>query len=74
MLDMSSQINTSLYSETIKDQIAVAANSEMEYLGVMQRLSSKIRRTCRHTKTNGCDLVPYSMSKGRSYYTMKTTK
>jgi len=59
-----------LYSETIKDQIAVAGNTEMEYLGsdatnVKVRLAGHIG----YLKQADVALVPFSMSKGRSYFT-----
>lgn len=59
-----------LYSETIKDQIAVAGNTEMEYLGsdatkVKVRLADQVG----YLKQADVTLIPFSLSKGRSYYT-----
>ncbi len=59
-----------LNSETIKDQIAVAGNTEMEYLSsdatqVKVRLAGQVG----YLKHADVTLIPFSMSKGRSYYT-----
>lgn len=59
-----------LNSETIKDQIAVARDTEMEYLGsddkqVKVRLAGQVG----YLKHADVTLIPFSMSKGRSYYT-----
>ncbi len=59
-----------LNSETIKDQIAVAGNTEMEYLSsdatqVKVRLAGQVG----YLKHTDVTLIPFSMSKGRSYYT-----
>ena len=59
-----------LYSETIKDQIAVAGNTEMEYLSsdetqVKVRLADQVG----YLKQADVTLIPFSLSKGRSYYT-----
>ncbi|WP_082337516.1 S-layer homology domain-containing protein [Lysinibacillus sp. FJAT-14745] len=58
-----------LKSETINDSIAVAANTEMEYLSsdatqVKVRLAGQIG----YLKHADVTLIPFSMSKGRSYY------
>ncbi|MFJ7950721.1 S-layer homology domain-containing protein [Lysinibacillus sp. NPDC096418] len=58
-----------LYSETIKDQIAVAGNTEMEYLSsdatqVKVRLADQVG----YLKQADVTLIPFSLSKGRSYY------
>jgi len=58
-----------LYSETLKDQMAVAANTEMEYLGsdgtnIRVRLAGQVG----NLKIADVTLVPFSMTKGRSYY------
>lgn len=59
-----------LYSETIKDQIAVAANSEMEYLGSDETtVKVKFAGHVGTLKQADVNLIPFSMSKGRSYYT-----
>lgn len=59
-----------LYSETIKDQIAVAGNTEMEYISsdatqVKVRLAGQVG----YLKQADVTLIPFSLSKGRSYYT-----
>lgn len=59
-----------LYSETIKDQIAVAANTEMEYLDsdatqVKVRLAGHVG----YLKQADVSLIPSALMKGRSYYT-----
>ncbi|MGE7911027.1 S-layer homology domain-containing protein [Lysinibacillus xylanilyticus] len=59
-----------LKSETIKDQIAVAANTEMEYLSsdatqVKVRLAGHVG----YLKHADVTLIPSALSKGRSYYT-----
>ena len=59
-----------LNSETIKDQIGVAGNTEMEYLSsdatqVKVRLAGQVG----YLKHADVTLIPFSMSKGRSYYT-----
>ena len=59
-----------LNSETIKDQIAVAGNTEMEYLG-SDATQVKIR-LAGHTgylKQADVSLIPSALVKGRSYYT-----
>lgn len=58
-----------LYSETIKDQIAVAGNTEMEYISsdaaqVKVRLAGQVG----YLKQADVTLIPFSLSKGRSYY------
>ena len=58
-----------LYSETIKDQIAVAGNTEMEYISsdatqVKVRLAGQVGTL----KLADVTLIPFSLSKGRSYY------
>ncbi|MFJ7734122.1 S-layer homology domain-containing protein [Lysinibacillus sp. NPDC097231] len=59
-----------LNSETIKDQIAVTANTEMEYLSsdatqVKVRLAGHVG----YLKHADVTLIPSALSKGRSYYT-----
>lgn len=59
-----------LNSETIKDQIAVAGNTEMEYLGsdatqVKVRLAGHVG----YLKQADVSLIPSALVKGRSYYT-----
>ena len=59
-----------LKSETINDSIGVAGNTEMEYLGsdeiqVKVRLAGQVG----YLKHADVTLIPFSMSKGRSYYT-----
>lgn len=59
-----------LQSETIQDQIAVAANSEMEYLGSDETtVKVKFAGHVGTLKQADANLIPFSMSKGRSYYT-----
>ncbi|MFJ6210751.1 S-layer homology domain-containing protein [Lysinibacillus sp. NPDC092081] len=58
-----------LKSETINDAVAVAANTEMEYLSsdatqVKVRLAGQVG----YLKHADVTLIPFSMSKGRSYY------
>lgn len=58
-----------LKSETINDSLAVAANTEMEYLSsdatqVKVRLAGQVG----YLKHADVTLIPFSMSKGRSYY------
>ncbi len=58
-----------LNSETIKDQIGVAGDTEMEYLSsdatqVKVRLAGQVG----YLKHADVTLIPFSMSKGRSYY------
>ncbi|KOS66639.1 endo-beta-N-acetylglucosaminidase [Lysinibacillus contaminans] len=58
-----------LYSETIKDQISVAGNTEMEYLSsdatqVKVRFADQVG----YLKQADVTLIPFSLSKGRSYY------
>ncbi|MEY9980558.1 S-layer homology domain-containing protein [Lysinibacillus sp. RC79] len=58
-----------LKSETINDAISVAANTEMEYLSsdatqVKVRLAGQVG----YLKHADVTLIPFSMSKGRSYY------
>ncbi|MFY0520210.1 S-layer homology domain-containing protein [Lysinibacillus sp. UGB7] len=58
-----------LNSETIKDQIAVAGNTEMEYISsdatqVKVRLAGQVG----YLKQADVTLIPFSLSKGRSYY------
>ena len=59
-----------LNSETIKDQIAVAGNTEMEYISsdatqVKVRLAGQVG----YLKQADVTLIPFSLSKGRAYYT-----
>ena len=59
-----------LKSETINDSIGVAGNTEMEYLGsdetqVKVRLAGQVG----YLKHADVTLIPFAMSKGRSYYT-----
>ena len=59
-----------LKSETINDSIGVAGNTEMEYLGsdetqVKVRLAGQVG----YLKQADVTLIPFAMSKGRSYYT-----
>ncbi|WP_285396578.1 S-layer homology domain-containing protein [Lysinibacillus sp. fls2-241-R2A-57] len=59
-----------LKSETINDSIAVAGNTEMEYLSsdetqVKVRLAGQVG----YLKQADVTLIPFAMSKGRSYYT-----
>lgn len=59
-----------LNSETIKDQIAIAANTEMEYLGsdathVRVRLAGHVGSL----KQADVTLIPSALVKGRAYYT-----
>lgn len=59
-----------LNSETIKDKIGVAGNTEMEYLSsdetqVKVRLADQVG----YLKQADVTLIPFSLSKGRSYYT-----
>ncbi len=61
-----------LYSETIKDQIAVAGNTEMEYISsdatqVKVRLAGQVG----YLKQADVTLIPFSLSKGRSYYSVE---
>ncbi|MGE7672134.1 S-layer homology domain-containing protein [Lysinibacillus sp. NPDC094403] len=58
-----------LKSETINDAIAVAGNTEMEYISsdatqVKVRLAGQVG----YLKHADVTLIPFSMSKGRSYY------
>lgn len=58
-----------LKSETINDSLGVAANTEMEYLSsdatqVKVRLAGQVG----YLKHADVTLIPFSMSKGRSYY------
>lgn len=58
-----------LKSETINDSLAVAANTEMEYISsdatqVKVRLAGQVG----YLKHADVTLIPFSMSKGRSYY------
>jgi len=58
-----------LKSETINDSLAVAANTEMEYISsdatqVKVRLAGQVG----YLKHTDVTLIPFSMSKGRSYY------
>ncbi|WP_107947453.1 S-layer homology domain-containing protein [Lysinibacillus parviboronicapiens] len=58
-----------LNSETIKDQISVAGNTEMEYISsdatqVKVRLAGQVG----FLKQADVTLIPFSLSKGRSYY------
>ncbi len=58
-----------LNSETIKDQISVAGNTEMEYISsdatqVKVQLAGQIG----YLKQADVTLIPFSLSKGRSYY------
>lgn len=58
-----------LKSETINDSLAVATNTEMEYLSsdatqVKVRLAGQVG----YLKHADVTLIPFSMSKGRSYY------
>ncbi|MET4560657.1 beta-N-acetylglucosaminidase [Lysinibacillus parviboronicapiens] len=58
-----------LNSETIKDQISVAGNTEMEYISsdatqVKVRLADQVG----FLKQADVTLIPFSLSKGRSYY------
>ncbi|MFJ3388289.1 S-layer homology domain-containing protein [Lysinibacillus sp. NPDC086135] len=58
-----------LKSETINDSLAVAGNTEMEYLSsdatqVKVRLAGQVG----YLKHADVTLIPFSMSKGRSYY------
>ena len=58
-----------LYSETVKDQIAVAGNTEMEYLGSdAQNVKVRLAGQVGYLKQADVTLVPYPLSKGRSYY------
>ncbi|WP_223552671.1 S-layer homology domain-containing protein [Lysinibacillus sphaericus] len=59
-----------LKSETINDSIGVAGNTEMEYLSsdetqVKVRLAGQVG----YLKHADVTLIPFAMSKGRSYYT-----
>ncbi|QDQ01340.1 SH3 domain-containing protein [Lysinibacillus fusiformis] len=59
-----------LNSETIKDQISVAGNTEMEYISsdatqVKVRLAGQVG----YLKQADVTLIPFSLSKGRAYYT-----
>ena len=59
-----------LYSETIKDQIAVAGNTEMEYLSSDEKqVKVRIADQVGYLKQADVTLIPFSLSKGRSYYT-----
>lgn len=58
-----------LYSETIKDQIAVAGNTEMEYLSSdATQVKVRFADHVGYLKQTDVTLIPFSLSKGRSYY------
>ncbi|MGE7094330.1 S-layer homology domain-containing protein [Lysinibacillus sp. NPDC048646] len=59
-----------LNSETIKDQISVAGNTEMEYIS-SDATQVKVRLAGQVGYLNQADvtLIPFSLSKGRAYYT-----
>jgi len=59
-----------LKSETIKDQIAVAANTEMQYLGSdATQVRVSLAGHVGYLKHADVTLIPSALSKGRSYYT-----
>jgi len=59
-----------LKSETIKDQIAVAANTEMEYLSSdATQVKVSLAGHIGYLKHTDVTLIPSALSKGRSYYT-----
>lgn len=59
-----------LKSETINDQIAVAGNSEMEYLSSDEtQVKVRFAGHVGTLKLEDVTLIPFSLSKGRSYYT-----
>lgn len=57
------------YSETIKDPLAVAENTEMEFIS-SDGVKAKVRLSGQLGTVNlaDVDLQPFSLSKGRSYY------
>ncbi|MFC9543006.1 S-layer homology domain-containing protein [Lysinibacillus sp. NPDC056959] len=58
-----------LKSETIKDQIAVAANTEMQYLGSdATQVKVSLAGQVGYLKHADVTLIPSALSKGRSYY------
>ncbi|UUV25106.1 MULTISPECIES: S-layer homology domain-containing protein [Lysinibacillus] len=59
-----------LNSETIKDQIAVAGNTEMEYLGSdATQVKVRLAGHTGYLKQADVTLIPSALVKGRSYYT-----
>lgn len=59
-----------LNSETIKDQIAVAGNTEMEYLGSdATQVKVRLAGHTGYLKQADITLIPSALVKGRSYYT-----
>ena len=58
-----------LKSETIKDQISVAANTEMQYLGSdATQVKVSLAGHVGYLKHADVTLIPSTLSKGRSYY------
>ncbi|MEQ6356874.1 S-layer homology domain-containing protein [Lysinibacillus sp. M3] len=58
-----------LKSETIKDQISVAANTEMQYLGSdATQVKVSLAGQVGYLKHADVTLIPSALSKGRSYY------
>ncbi|WP_301109034.1 S-layer homology domain-containing protein [Sporosarcina sp.] len=59
-----------LASQTINDQISVAANTEMEYLSSEEnKVKVRLAGHIGYLNQKDLDLIPFSMSEGRSYYT-----
>ncbi|GLC87855.1 S-layer homology domain-containing protein [Lysinibacillus piscis] len=58
-----------LNSESLKDQIAIAANTEMEYISSdATQVKVNIAGHIGYVKQTDVTLIPFAMSKGRSYY------
>lgn len=59
-----------LNSETLNEAISIASNTEMEYLGSDEKtVRVRIAGQVGNINLSDATLIPFSLSKGRSYYT-----
>ncbi|HWK22690.1 MAG TPA: S-layer homology domain-containing protein [Ureibacillus sp.] len=60
---------TTFFSETVKDNIGVSANTEMQYLNADgESIKIDMAGQVGYVDKYAVTLIPFSMSKGRSYY------